>query len=167
MFSKKDAWINKYKRSERLVSGAFHCGFSFQVHFLFFSHRSVIWNVPKIASYQEATAVLQDVLYFLETKGNKKTANELAKVIANVQSDWLKQRRSQSKLTNVFKTVWTLNNCESVVSYNIENGSLQDISQALSFHNKELKEVSVFLITRFRLLFHCSVALNCGCKFVN
>ena len=106
MFSKKDARINKYKRSERLlVSAAFHCGFSLQVHFLFFSYRSVIWNVPKIASYQEATAGLQDVLHFLETKGSMKTANELAKVIANVKSDWLKQRRSQSKLTNVFKTV--------------------------------------------------------------
>ena len=61
--------------------------------------------MTKIASYQEATAGLQDVLHFLETKGDMKTANELAKVIANVRSDWLKQRRSQSNLTNVFKTV--------------------------------------------------------------
>ena len=83
-------------------------------------------------------------MHFLETKGNKKTANELAKVIANVKSDWLKQRRSQSKLTTFLKPFELCNNCESVVSYNIENGSLQDISQALSFHNKELKEVSVF-----------------------
>ena len=75
--------------------------------------------MPKIASYQEATSGLQDVLHFLETKDNMKTANELAKVIANVQSDWLKQRRSQSKL----KPFDLCNNCESVVSYNIENGS--------------------------------------------
>ena len=61
--------------------------------------------MPKIASYQEATVGLQDVLHFLETKGDMKTANELAKVIANVRSDWLKQRRSQSNLTNVLKTV--------------------------------------------------------------
>ena len=52
-------------------------------------------NAPKIALYQEATSgFLQDILHFPETKGNMKTANELAKVIANVESDWLKQRRS-------------------------------------------------------------------------
>lgn len=61
--------------------------------------------VPKIASYKEATSRLQEVLNFLEAKGNMKTANDLAKVIYSVQSDWLKQRRSQSKLTDFFKTV--------------------------------------------------------------
>ena len=33
------------------------------------------------------------------------TANKLAKVIDCLQSDWIKQRRSQSKLTDFFKTV--------------------------------------------------------------
>ena len=59
----------------------------------------------KIASYKEATSSLQEVLNFLEAKGNMKTAHDLAKVIYSVQSDWLKQRRSQSKLTDFFKTV--------------------------------------------------------------
>ena len=62
-------------------------------------------NVPKITSYQEATSGLQDILHFLETKGNTKTANDLAKVIANVQIDQFKQRRSQSKLKDFFITV--------------------------------------------------------------
>ena len=61
--------------------------------------------MPKIASYKEATSRLQEVFNFLEAKGNMKTANDLAKVIYSVQSDWLKQRRSQSKLTDFFKTV--------------------------------------------------------------
>ena len=61
--------------------------------------------MPKIASYKEATTRLQDVLNFPEVKGNIKTAKDLAKVIDCVQSDWLKQRRSQSKLTDFFKTV--------------------------------------------------------------
>lgn len=33
-------------------------------------------NMPKVASYKEATSGLQDVLHFLETEGNKKIANE-------------------------------------------------------------------------------------------
>ena len=57
----------------------------------------------KTSSYKEATSSLQEVLNFLETKGNMKTANDLAKVIDSVQSDWLKQRRSQSKFTDFFK----------------------------------------------------------------
>ena len=35
----------------------------------------------EIASYKEATSSLQDVLNFLEAKGNTKTANDPAKVI--------------------------------------------------------------------------------------
>lgn len=46
-------------------------------------------NVPEIASYQGVTSGLQDVLHFLETKGNMKDANELTEVITNVQSDRL------------------------------------------------------------------------------
>ena len=46
------------------------------------------------------TSSLEEVLNFLEAKGNMKTANDLAKVIDSVQSDWLKQRGSQSKLTD-------------------------------------------------------------------
>lgn len=61
--------------------------------------------MPKIASYKEATSSLQEVLNFLEAKGNMKTVNDLVKVIYSVQSDWLKQRWSQSKLTDFFKTV--------------------------------------------------------------
>ena len=61
--------------------------------------------MPKIASYKETTSNLQEVLNFLEAKGNIKTANDLAEVIDSVQSDWLKQRRSQSKLTDSLKTV--------------------------------------------------------------
>ena len=61
--------------------------------------------MPKIDSYKEATSNVQDVLNFLEANGNMKTANDLTKVIDRVQSDWLKQRRSQSKLRDFFKTV--------------------------------------------------------------
>ena len=66
-------------------------------------------NVPEVASYQGVTSGLQDVLHFLETKGNMKDANELTEVITNVQSGRLncnnKQRQSQLKLTDFFKTV--------------------------------------------------------------
>ena len=62
-----------------------------------------------------------------------KTANELAKVIANLQSDWLKQRRSQWKLIDFFLKQFELcNNRESVLSYNTENG-FRNISQAFLF----------------------------------
>ena len=40
-----------------------------------------------VTSYQEAKSGLQDILHFLETKASMKTANELAKAIANAQSD--------------------------------------------------------------------------------
>ena len=50
--------------------------------------------MPKIASYKEATSSWQEGLNFLEAKGK-----DLAKGIDSVQSDWLKQRRSQSNLT--------------------------------------------------------------------
>lgn len=87
---------------------------------------------PSVASYQEATSGLRDILHYLETMGSMKTANELEKVIVKT--------------------------------------ALPDISQALSFLNKEQKEGSAFphYNTRpFRLLLHCSVALNCVCKVVN
>ena len=43
----------------------------------------------EIASYQGVTSGLQDVLHFLETKGNMKDANEITEVVTNVQSDRL------------------------------------------------------------------------------
>ena len=46
-------------------------------------------NVREIASYQGVTSGLQDVLHFLETKGNMKDANEITEVVTNVQSDRL------------------------------------------------------------------------------
>ena len=45
--------------------------------------------MPEIASYQGVTSGLQDVLHFLETKGNMKDANEITEVVTNVQSDRL------------------------------------------------------------------------------
>ena len=57
---------------------------------------------PKLASYEQALASLEDVLCFLESKGNSKTSDELAKVISQVQSDWLERRTSQSKVTDFF-----------------------------------------------------------------
>ena len=57
-------------------------------------------NVPKTASYQEATSGLQDVLHFLETKGNMKTVIKLAKVIADVQSGLSKGEASRTSHTS-------------------------------------------------------------------
>lgn len=66
--------------------------------------------MPEIASYQGVISGLQDVLHFLETKGNMKDANELTevnllmyKVIGLIVI--YKQRQSQLKLTDFFKTV--------------------------------------------------------------
>ncbi|PFX32556.1 Tigger transposable element-derived protein 4 [Stylophora pistillata] len=67
--------------------------------------------MPKMASYKEATSSLQEVLNFLEAKGNIKTANDLVKVIYSIQSDWLKPRRSQSKLTDFLKPFKLANDC--------------------------------------------------------
>ena len=45
--------------------------------------------VLKLASYREAISCLEDVLDFLESKGNADTADSLFKVISNAQRDWL------------------------------------------------------------------------------
>ena len=37
---------------------------------------------------------------FFQSEGNSKTSNELAKEISQVQSDWLKHRTSQSRVTD-------------------------------------------------------------------
>lgn len=47
---------------------------------------------PKLASHGQALASLEDVQCFLESKRNSKTSNELAKLISQVQSDWLERR---------------------------------------------------------------------------
>ena len=58
--------------------------------------------VPKLASYREAISCLEDVLHFLESKGNADTADSLSKVISNAQRDWLQCRTSQTKVSNFF-----------------------------------------------------------------
>ena len=58
--------------------------------------------VPKLASYREAISCLEDVLHFLESKGNADTADSLSKVISNAQRDWLQHRTSQTKVSNFF-----------------------------------------------------------------
>ena len=57
---------------------------------------------PKLASYVLALFSLEDVLCFLETKGNSKAANELSKVIGQVESDWVERRTHQSRVTDFF-----------------------------------------------------------------
>lgn len=59
--------------------------------------------VLKLASYQEAISCLEDVLDFLESKGNADTADSLFKVISNAQRDWLQRRTSQTKVSNFFQ----------------------------------------------------------------
>lgn len=58
--------------------------------------------VPKLASYREAISCLEDVLHFLESKGNADTADSLSKVISNAKRDWLQRRTSQTKVSNFF-----------------------------------------------------------------
>ena len=58
--------------------------------------------VPKLASYREAISCLEDVLHFLESKGNADTADSLSKVISNAQRDWLQRRTSQAKVSKFF-----------------------------------------------------------------
>ena len=58
--------------------------------------------VPKLASYRKAISCLEDVLHFLESKGNADTADSLSKVISNAQRDWLQRRTSQTKVSNFF-----------------------------------------------------------------
>ena len=58
--------------------------------------------VPKLASYREAISCLEDVLHFLESKGNADTADSLSKVISNAQRDWLQRRTSQTKVSDFF-----------------------------------------------------------------
>ena len=58
--------------------------------------------VPKMNSYREAISCLEDVLCFLESKGNSDTASVLSRVISHAQSDWLKCRRSQTKVSDSF-----------------------------------------------------------------
>ena len=62
-------------------------------------------TVDLLQAIRWASMAWNDVLHFLETKGNMKPANELAKDIANVQSDWLTQGGGQLKLTDFLKTV--------------------------------------------------------------
>ena len=57
---------------------------------------------PKLASYVQALSSLEDVLCFLETKGNSKAANELSKVIGQVESDWVERKTHQSRVTDFF-----------------------------------------------------------------
>ena len=57
---------------------------------------------PKLASYVQALSSLEDVLCFLETKGNSKAANELSKVIGQVESDLVERRTHQSRVTDFF-----------------------------------------------------------------
>ena len=59
-------------------------------------------TVPKLNSYREAISCLEDVLCFLESKGNYDTANTVSRVISHAQSDWLKCRRSQTKVSDFF-----------------------------------------------------------------
>ena len=56
----------------------------------------------KVTSYSEAIANLEDVLQFLQSRGNIITANELSKVISRTQSDQLERKKSQSKVTDFF-----------------------------------------------------------------
>ena len=65
--------------------------------------QELIPAVLKLKSYREAISCLEDVLCFLESKGNSDTANALSRVISHAQSDCLKCR-SQTKVTDFFST---------------------------------------------------------------
>ena len=62
--------------------------------------------VPKLNSYREAIPCLEDILCFLESKGNSDTANALSRVISPAQSDCLKCR-SQTTVSDFFSKSWT------------------------------------------------------------
>ena len=74
-------------------------------------------NVPNTASFQEATSGLEDVLHFLETKGNMKTANELAKVIELLlmyKVIGLSKDEASRNSQTFLKPFELCNNCESL-----------------------------------------------------
>ena len=61
-------------------------------------------NWPQLASYREAISSLENVLSSLESKGNSKTANELSKVICQVESDWLERGQVNPPVESQFIT---------------------------------------------------------------
>lgn len=61
---------------------------------------------PKVKSLKEATAILEDVTEYLTSGNLTEMANDLSKVLSNIQSTWLGRKLKasvQSEVTDFFK----------------------------------------------------------------
>ena len=58
--------------------------------------------VPKLILHREAISCLENVLSFLESKGNSDTADALSRAISNAESDRLQRRTSPLKVNDFF-----------------------------------------------------------------
>ena len=62
---------------------------------------------PKVKSLKEAMVILEDVTEYLTSENLKETANDLSKVLSNIQSTWMSRKLKapsvQSKFTDFFK----------------------------------------------------------------
>lgn len=61
---------------------------------------------PKVKSLKEATAILEDVTEYLTSENLTEMANDLSKVLSNIQSTWLGHKLKasvQSEVTDFFK----------------------------------------------------------------
>jgi len=60
----------------------------------------------KVKSLKEAMIMLEDVTEYLTSENLTETANDLSKVLSNIQSTWLSRKlkaSAQSKVTDFFK----------------------------------------------------------------
>ena len=61
---------------------------------------------PKVKSLEEAMVILEDVTEYITSENLTETANDLSKVLSNIQSIWLSHKLNasvQSKVTDFFK----------------------------------------------------------------
>ena len=61
---------------------------------------------PKVKSLKQAMVILEDVTEYLTSENLTETANDLSKVLSNIQSTWLSRKLKasvQSKVTDFFK----------------------------------------------------------------
>ena len=61
---------------------------------------------PRVKSLKEAMVILEDMTEYLTSENLTETANDLSKVLSNIQSTWLSRKLKasvQSKVTDFFK----------------------------------------------------------------
>lgn len=70
---------------------------------------NVVSKEPKVKSLKEATAILEDVTEYLTSENLTEMANDLSKVLSNIQSTWLGRKLKasvQSEVTDFFKWIY-------------------------------------------------------------